>query len=166
MQWPLTSRKNGFSYPRSWSQISSTVLYCVITALNMFVGFYSVDQSVTEHEVHWENVLLPLSGILEVSVVVTWLVVETIDPVYQSNGKAINLLCFPLSKLTFKFCPVCKKNVHGLDHHCIWLNTCIGNKNYVPFFLLICLMLVQFLVHIIHNIFILTSQCPLRVSPK
>ena len=36
--------------------------------------------------------------------------------------------------LTSKHCRYCDKCVVGFDHHCVWLNTCIGSKNYHWFF--------------------------------
>ena len=47
-----------------------------------------------------------------------------------------------------KHCRTCDRCVEGFDHHCKWLNNCIGEKNYQTFFALICLtvtlLLVQF----------------------
>lgn len=34
------------------------------------------------------------------------------------------------------YCVLCKKSVLGFDHHCAWLNTCIGSRQY-PFFLML-----------------------------
>ena len=36
--------------------------------------------------------------------------------------------------MTSKHCRYCDKCVVGFDHHCVWLNTCIGSKNYPWFF--------------------------------
>ena len=34
-------------------------------------------------------------------------------------------------------CSVCRKCVSRFDHHCIWLDTCVGRRNYCPFLLLV-----------------------------
>nr|CAB3485555.1 unnamed protein product [Digitaria exilis] len=39
-----------------------------------------------------------------------------------------------------KHCRSCDKCVDGFDHHCRWLNNCVGRKNYVTF---LCLMAVS-----------------------
>eukprot|EP00743_Colponemidia_sp_Colp-15_P008551 GILK01009306.1.p1 GENE.GILK01009306.1~~GILK01009306.1.p1 ORF type:complete len:494 (-),score=42.34 GILK01009306.1:28-1509(-) len=36
-----------------------------------------------------------------------------------------------------KHCRLCDKCVHVFDHHCKWLNNCIGHENYRSFFVLI-----------------------------
>lgn len=33
-----------------------------------------------------------------------------------------------------KHCKLCMKCVQGFDHHCRWLNMCIGERNYKIFF--------------------------------
>lgn len=39
---------------------------------------------------------------------------------------------------TCKHCRACNKCTPQFDHHCKWLNTCIGGKNYRPFFIFLC----------------------------
>lgn len=39
-----------------------------------------------------------------------------------------------------RHCRRCDKCVVGFDHHCLWLNTCVGSGNYRPWLVFICLM--------------------------
>jgi palmitoyltransferase ZDHHC1/11 len=39
---------------------------------------------------------------------------------------------------TSKHCRACDKCVEGFDHHCKWLNNCVGSKTYKQFFWLVC----------------------------
>ncbi|RYG50260.1 hypothetical protein EON66_12030 [archaeon] len=36
-----------------------------------------------------------------------------------------------------RYCRICAKMVPGLDHHCSWLNTCVGKRTYAIFFVLV-----------------------------
>lgn len=43
-----------------------------------------------------------------------------------------------------KWCAVCNKSVPGLDHHCVWMNTCVGQRTYPAFYALATAGLAQF----------------------
>eukprot|EP00597_Dinobryon_sp_UTEXLB2267_P012992 CAMPEP_0170118706 /NCGR_PEP_ID=MMETSP0020_2-20130122/13903_1 /TAXON_ID=98059 /ORGANISM="Dinobryon sp., Strain UTEXLB2267" /LENGTH=436 /DNA_ID=CAMNT_0010347823 /DNA_START=338 /DNA_END=1648 /DNA_ORIENTATION=- len=54
-----------------------------------------------------------------------------------SNANNSNVHCYLCEKKsvhsTAKHCRYCDKCVKGFDHHCKWLNTCIGSGNYFYF---------------------------------
>ncbi|KAG6442590.1 palmitoyltransferase ZDHHC11 [Manduca sexta] len=48
------------------------------------------------------------------------------------NGRC-HLCNIQTSSRNTKHCSVCNKCVDQFDHHCKWLNNCIGRRNYLPF---------------------------------
>ena len=47
-----------------------------------------------------------------------------------------------------KHCRACDKCVLHFDHHCKWLNNCVGAKNYHSFFVLVFAVFVQVLAQL------------------
>ena len=45
-------------------------------------------------------------------------------------------VCLLNSDKSSKHCRTCGKCVQNFDHHCKWLNTCVGTKNYRYFLIL------------------------------
>jgi len=39
-----------------------------------------------------------------------------------------------------KHCRKCDKCVDGFDHHCLWLNTCVGSRNYRPWIMFVAVL--------------------------
>ncbi|KAH9301760.1 hypothetical protein KI387_013343, partial [Taxus chinensis] len=39
-------------------------------------------------------------------------------------------------------CRVCKRCVLRMDHHCVWINNCVGHENYKAFFLFVLYVVV------------------------
>jgi hypothetical protein len=88
-----------------------------------------------------------------------WYAVETIDPIEINGQTTKSLICFKQSKVQTRYCPNCRKSVEGLDHHCVWLNTCIGSKNYVPFLGLIVNGFLQMAWQVLVIVLYLTLWC-------
>jgi len=50
-----------------------------------------------------------------------------------AENLAYCFLCQVSVKRRSKHCKVCKKCVDEFDHHCVWLNNCVGVRNYSLF---------------------------------
>lgn len=56
-----------------------------------------------------------------------------------------------------RHCEVCKSCVMVYDHHCPWINNCVGAKNYIWFYLFIVTMEIDMVFTLVYEIYILTT---------
>jgi palmitoyltransferase ZDHHC9/14/18 len=54
-------------------------------------------------------------------------------------------------------CKACDNCCQRFDHHCLWLGTCVGNRNYKYFFLLITCITIDIIIEIIYSICIIVK---------
>jgi len=88
---------------------------------------------------------------------ITWFITSYINPEDPATmdcrpsiiNKYFSMNNYINTNIKSNYCKTCNKLVLGLDHHCIWLNTCIGIKNYKYFVILIYLGFTQFLIQTI-----------------
>lgn len=67
--------------------------------------------------------------------------------------------CEVLRTQRSKHCATCNRCVERFDHHCPWINNCVGIHNHNPYFVFITtLILVLFLI-IISSIVMLANPC-------
>jgi len=128
-----TRRKCGFESPRTPQQY----LTCVTGVISFATFYATVPTFMDGYEEQWSDELwgsVTSFTALAAIFVGCWLVLEIGDP---SEDGGIPCVCMKKTQSTMRFCQLCRKNVRGLDHHCIWLNTCVGKKNYPVFFLLV-----------------------------
>lgn len=49
-----------------------------------------------------------------------------------------------------RHCEVCKSCIMVYDHHCPWINNCVGAKNYIWFFLFIITMEINLIFSLVY----------------
>lgn len=64
----------------------------------------------------------------------SWLIISLMDNAdHGKNGGLVCVHCGHRTMVESKHCKACNKCVTGFDHHCKWLNMCIGSRNYKYF---------------------------------
>lgn len=77
------------------------------------------------------------------------------------NYQAYCTLCGTYVLLASKHCGQCNRCVHEFDHHCRWLNNCIGKANYTRFAVLISVLEVSEISTTAASIYVLTDLPPI-----
>ena len=112
-----------FLLPKINIHLYYIVFWVLIIAL--FVSFYITNKSDP--------------GFLEAKDNLTWL---------QMVEKKIHIneycpYCRVKKTSTVKHCHVCKKCVSGFDHHCNWIDNCVGEKNKIRFIIFVSITLLN-----------------------
>ena len=72
-----------------------------------------------------------------------------------TSGKSINKMC-PYCKVDHtkfsKHCFLCNKCIEIYDHHCHWINNCVGSGNKIYFIFFVCILLTSLLVDTIISV--------------
>lgn len=136
-------RSIGFAQPFTLEQVASWVALPVAAVI-----WYLIVSAFTEGAAR--TALLTVYTVMLVVVIATWLHCSLVDPKVDTGPY---WPCMKEAQKESRYCPMCRKMVPGLDHHCAWLNTCIGRRQYPSFFALVMTLTAMFYLEFV--IFIL-----------
>ena len=140
-------KKNGLSWPLHPKQLVLWILILVLTT-----GFYSLLLPALPSPL--SPLLCTWMSLSVLSVVLSGSLATLTDPtdpaVYQEREARMSGEDFPYQQYSricsictthvgakTKHCGHCNRCVADFDHHCKWLNNCIGGRNYRAFFVLL-----------------------------
>ena len=127
-------RKHGFQLPLNSLQFLSISLYIAFNVI-FFVEIFPV----------FKNLQRSLTGlvycVISLLCCIFYVMTTKIDPGdYNDNGDSDIMFCSICKNsrsASSKHCGRCNRCVVGFDHHCKWVNNCIGSKNYSFFIAMI-----------------------------
>jgi hypothetical protein len=127
------SKINGLQYPPNIKQSVIFICYIIVSASYFFfVGAFMIGLR--------QYVLLIVDGTLASAALICWFWTIQTNP--GLLGNEIKLHKPPVTR----YCSQCNKHVYGMDHHCVWLNNCIGTKNYTSFYVMLWLGSIQMIL--------------------
>lgn len=140
----LPSKTNGLQCPPNIKQSLIFICYLIIsTSYFLFVAAFLVGVR--------QLILITINGMLATSALVCWYLTIKTNPHY--TGNEIKSIKPPISR----YCSKCNKHIYGMDHHCVWLNNCIGAKNYSSFYAMLWLGSIQMILQTVVGVLYYTD---------
>jgi palmitoyltransferase len=73
--------------------------------------------------------------------------------------------CQVLRTSRSKHCAICNRCVERFDHHCPWLNNCVGIQNHNPYLVFIFSLLTVLILIILSSLDMLLQECDPKLTP-
>jgi palmitoyltransferase len=147
-------RINACSLPFHYIQIIAIIFIVFLVLMNYLTLCINIPTN------PWQWLTIVLSSLLILPFLIAFLILSYRDPaedevIYKSHGPRTDFnrqehghvitdlychVCAVHVTEKAKHCSSCNKCIYSFDHHCIWLNTCIGGKNYRLFLLMLSLV--------------------------
>lgn len=144
-------RTNGFDSPYHRDQIISSLLYCTCT-----VGQFLICSVFLPSNGFIKYGVIILSATLSIITSINGILTTISNPEAFPDDKPMPLWCGRKSPRITRLCLDCQKTVLEFDHHCSFMNNCIGSKNYVPFIVMISCGSMQMVLQCITTILVQT----------
>jgi hypothetical protein len=141
MSYGNPPRARGFELPLSFEQAVAGSGQVLFTALALVVFSLYAEPSTGALALS-----VSLYGAVALVVLLAYLYCSIADPA-KPGGFACP--CVRATQERERYCRLCGKTVPGLDHHCTWLNTCIGKRNYFAFYILAMAGTAQYVLHVV-----------------
>lgn len=137
------------------------IFFKILTYFILFCNIFPFLYNKTCYE--YCNILsILLYLIINIILIILYFYLICSNPGYIKNNEKItdfeNLLlvkkedfknfCFKCSVYktgTLKHCIVCDKCCYEFDHHCFWINKCVGKNNYISFIILLYICFIDFI---------------------
>eukprot|EP00892_Ulva_mutabilis_P012532 jgi/Ulvmu1/9651/UM054_0083.1 len=137
-------RLHGLQRPLHPLQVVAVVTFCAIS----FINFSVVLPLIEKQSNFWTLVAVEVMlTSVTVAMYLRTSLIDTADPaIYREDIRPPLYCCLCKSHVdtSSKHCQACNKCVLGFDHHCVWLNCCIGSHNYKSFVALLALSILLF----------------------
>ena len=162
---------NGFSPPFPWQQIITWLLFILHAIIFSVITMPLLNRVLSSHrQLMW--MFSSFFIILSLIVIALSLISTYIDPsdlllkqellkrekyikqnekftLQFSKKDLICIICCCNINNDSKHCKKCNKCIEHFDHHCNWLNNCIGKLNYSYFYLLLLILIINFILNIV-----------------
>ena len=147
-------RINACSLPLHYVQLIAIVVIIFLVLMN----YLTLCVNIPTHPWQWLSIVL--SSLIILPFLIVFLRINFLDPaedevIQKSRGPRTDFdrhehghvitdlfchVCAVHVSDKAKHCSSCNKCIYSFDHHCIWLNTCIGGKNYRLFLFMLSLI--------------------------